>query len=208
MHVLVTGFEPFGGDRVNASGVVVGRLAASWSHPGVELSTAVLPVEFRAAPRVLAAAIRATRPDAVICLGEAGGRSDVTPERWAGSTADARIPDNAGAAPRDEPLDAVAARLGSRLDVDAMVSAILRAGVPARASEDAGRYVCNATYRALLRDHDIPAAFIHVPALRHTGAAGVGAETDEGRGGEPAAGLGFDDLVRAVAAVVSWLGTG
>ncbi|RMB58260.1 pyroglutamyl-peptidase I family protein [Tessaracoccus antarcticus] len=205
MRVLVTGFEPFGGDALNASGAVVERLATSWHGDGVVLCTAILPVEFDGAPVALAAAIAAARPDAVIALGEAGGRTEVTPERWAGPTALGRIPDNAGRAPRGEPLDAEPGPLGSRLDVDAMVAAILSVGVASRASPDAGSFVCNATFRALLRDHAVAGGFIHVPAVRNDGVALVGAETDEVVGEQPTPSMGLDDLVRAVEAVIRLL---
>lgn len=214
MRMLITGFEPFGGDSVNASGVVLERLAGAWGTAGgrrvagVELETAVLPVEFVGAARVLAAAIAEARPDAVLCLGEAGGRSAVTPERWAGPTALGRIADNAGFAPCNEPLDGDAGLLASRLDVDAMVAAIRAAGVASHASEDAGRYVCNATFRALLRDHDLPGGFIHVPAVRDTGVALVGGETDDAEGERLGRSLDFGDLVDAVCAVIHLLAAG
>ena len=212
--MLITGFEPFGGDSVNASGVVLERLASAWGRAGgprvagLELVTAVLPVEFVGAARVLAAAIAEARPDAVLCLGEAGGRSAVTPERWAGPTALGRIPDNAGFAPRNEPLDGDAGLLASRLDVDAMVAAIRAAGVASHASGDAGRFVCNATFRALLRDHDVPGGFIHVPAVRDTGVALVGGETDDAAEERLDSSLDFDDLVDAVCAVVHLIAAG
>ncbi len=202
MRILVTGFEPFGGDDTNASGTVVARLAQGWSNSSAALFTAVLPVEFDRAPRSLEAAIAAVLPVVVICLGEAGGRSEVTPERWAGPTADARIPDNAGNTPSHKPLDSIVGHLSSRIDVDAMVSSIRAAGVPATVSEDAGRFVCNATFRALLRDHDMPAGFIHLPAVRETGVASVGAETDASGFRTAGPELGHDELVRAVSAVL------
>ncbi|MDO5737412.1 MAG: pyroglutamyl-peptidase I [Propionibacteriaceae bacterium] len=206
MRVLVTGFAPFGGDAENASAVVLHELTGSWSDSRIDLVTALLPVEFDGAPRALAATIVDVAPDVVICLGEAGGRTLVTPERWAGPLAHARIPDNAGHAPSNEQLDGHPEPFGSRLDADAVAEAIRSVGVPAEASSDAGLFVCNATFRALLRDHCMPAAFIHVPAVRHMGVAVVGAETDADAGGAPAPGLSFEDLVRAVTAVIRWAG--
>lgn len=84
MRVLLSGFEPFGGDAENASGAVVAALAESWSDRQVDLVTVVLPVRFDAGPALLASAIARLEPDVVLCLGEAGGRGEITPERWAG----------------------------------------------------------------------------------------------------------------------------
>ena len=203
MRVLVTGFEPFGGDVENASALVVHELARTWNHPLIDLATGILPVEFDGAGAALSAVVRDVAPDVVICLGEAGGRALVTPERWAGPLAHGRIPDNAGRRPSHERLDGGAEAMASRLDVDAMVAAIRGVGVPSEPSSDAGLYVCNATFRALLRDHTMPAAFIHLPAVRRTGAAIVGAETDEASSAQ-APTISVDHLMRAVTAVVLW----
>lgn len=204
MRVLVSGFGPFGGDVANASGDAVLALAERWQDPAVELHTVILPVTFDGAPRALAEAIRATRPDVVLCIGEAGGRGAVTPERWAVNERQARIPDNDGQQPSGT-IDDGEPRLASGLDVEALVAAITDAGIRAEASDDAGRFVCNAVFRAALTDFDGPAGFIHVPAVRARGEALVGAETDPSR--EPGAGeehpvLSLADLVTALAAAV------
>lgn len=202
MRVLLSGFEPFGGDAENASGAVVAALAESWSDPQVDLVTVVLPVRFDAGPALLASAIARLEPDVVLCLGEAGGRGEITPERWAGPLAEARIPDNAGQQPHAEPLDDNPGRLATGLDADAMAAAIRAAGVPAVPSEDAGTFVCNAVFRAALRDFDGPAGFVHVPAVRRAGTpAGVGAETDAGVDGIEL-GLSLDDLAEGIGAAV------
>ncbi|MDO5678129.1 MAG: pyroglutamyl-peptidase I [Propionibacteriaceae bacterium] len=177
MRVLVSGFEPFGGDVANASADAVLGLAAAWDDPAVELHTVILPVTFDGAPALLAETIAAVAPDVVLCVGEAGGRAAVTPERWAVNERQARIPDNAGQQPSG-PIDDGPERLGSRVDVDAIVAAMRAAGVVAEPSEDAGRFVCNAIFRAALTSFDGPAGFIHVPALREHGEPLVGAETD------------------------------
>jgi len=200
--ILVTGFEPFGGDAVNASGEAVRALAAGWDDPAVELVTAILPVSFEGAPIALDRAVRRYRPDAVVCVGEAGGRLAVTPERYAVNDRLARIADNDGRSPTGA-IDEGPELLASRLDVDRLVAAVRAAGVPAEASEDAGRFVCNAVFRAALTSFEGPAGFVHVPAVRPTGVAGVGAETD-GRAAE-AATVTVDDLARALAAMISTL---
>ncbi len=176
-RVLLTGFEPFGGDAVNASGEAVRLLAESFDDPAIELITAILPVSFRGGPVAVRALILEHHPDAVIAVGEAGGRGAVTPELWAVNEAVARIPDNDGQCPEGV-LDEGPERLATRLDVPALVTAIDAVGVPAELSADAGRFVCNAVFRTVLTGSDVPAGFIHVPALRSSGTAGVGAETD------------------------------
>nr|WP_108870731.1 hypothetical protein [Tessaracoccus timonensis] len=198
MRILVTSFEPFGGDPENASREAMRALLAGWSEPGAELVGAELPVVFDAAP--LHAAVAEYRPDAVVCLGEAGGRRAVTPERVAVNEMRARIADNAGAQPDGEEI--VAGGAGERaasLDVDALVRAMREAGWAAAPSVDAGRFVCNfVAYHAY--GLGVPAVFIHVPALRSAGEASVGAET----GGAMAASTGreprtFAELGEALA---------
>lgn len=200
--ILVTGFEPFGGEAVNASREAVLALAAAWDDPAVELVTAILPVSFAGAPSALAAAIELHRPAAVLCVGEAGGRTAVTPELHAYNERLARIADNDGARP-EGPIDDGPERLDSRLDVARQVAAIRAVGVPAEESADAGRFVCNAVFRAALTGFAGPAGFVHVPAVRDDGVAGVGAETD---GGAPrVAAVTIADLDLALAEVVRGL---
>lgn len=198
-RVLLTGFEPFGGEECNASGEAV-RLVGERGLPGLHVAWGILPVTFSGAPRRLNALIGRHEPDVVLCVGEAGGRTAITPERWAANLADARIPDNDGVQPRGEPLDDGPEALPSRLDVDAMVAALRSAGLPAKASEDAGRYVCNATFRAALRGFDGPAGFVHIPAVRPEGQAGVGDETDGAAGLD--SGLRLEDVGRALGVII------
>ena len=208
MRVLLSGFEPFGGEAANASADAVLALADGWHHPHIEVWPVILPVTFTGAPALLKEAIERVRPDVVLCIGEAGLRTAVSPERWAVNEREARIPDNDGHRPSG-PIDDGPARLASRIDVDAVVAAIQAAGVPAEASEDAGRFVCNMTFRAALTTFDGPAGFIHVPALRSSGKATIGAETDPDAGGAPqnvGASLSPADLVTALRAAVETLG--
>ena len=198
MRILVTSFEPFGGDPENASREAMRALLAGWSEPGAELVGVELPVVFDAAP--LHAAVAEHRPDAVVCLGEAGGREAITPEHVAVNEMRARIADNAGFQPQGESI--VAGGEGERtasVDVDSLVRAMSEAGWAAEPSVDAGRFVCNfVAYHAY--GLGVPAVFIHVPALRSAGEATVGAET----GGAMAASKGraprtFADLGEALA---------
>lgn len=201
MKILVTGFEPFGGDPENASEQVVARLRARSWDAEVELATAILPVTWAGAGPALLEAIAAHRPDAVLALGEAGGRSAVTPEQCARNLGHGRIPDNSGAERPAAPLDEGPEWLDSRIDPAALVEAIRAAGVPAETSRDAGAFLCNAVFRTLLRDTELPGAFTHLPAVRSRGAATVGRETDPGAVAA-APELSFDELADAVAACI------
>jgi len=161
MRLIVTGFEPFGGADVNASWEAVRRL------DGVE--KLLLPVSFAGATGKIRGLV-AGGPDAVICVGEAGGRSAICVERVAVNLMDARIPDNDGAQPLDEPVapGGPAARF-STLPTRDIVERLREAGIDAQLSYTAGTYVCNATFYALMEavarsGRPIPAGFIHVPA--------------------------------------------
>lgn len=186
MLILVTGFEPFGGAATNASWEAVRRLPESLPVPpssggdpgprmGVAVERRLLPVSFERAPRELMRLVETLRPDAVVCTGVAGGRVEVAVERGARNLAHAGRPDEDGTMPREEPLVPTGpARVTTSLPVERLVDAVARHGVPVRASEDAGLFVCNATYHALLHAAGesspgpgglTPAGvFVHVPA--------------------------------------------
>ena len=166
--ILVTGFEPFGGEAVNPSWEVCKRLPREIAGRRVE--TCRVPCEFRTAIEVVAEAIERLQPEMVVSVGQAGGRVQLGVERVAINVDDARAPDNAGQQPIDEPV----AENGppayfSTLPVKAMVAAMRRAGVPAELSNTAGTYVCNHLMYGVL--HFLAASgkaatragFIHVP---------------------------------------------
>lgn len=236
MTVLVTGFEPFGGDAENASGAAVRRLAELLAEEPVtgpdggpvRVRTAELPVTFAGSGAELARLVAETEPSAVLCVGEAGGRTALTPELTARNLQDARIPDNAGAQPRGLEItpgapDLSAAHNPSALDPAALVEAIRAAGLPAELSSSAGLFVCNHVfYRALeladestLAGRPARAGFLHVPAVRTAGTATVGSETDDdaapaGAGprlpSQPP--LTVDDLARGLRAAVEAIAAG
>lgn len=163
--VLLTGFEPFGGDAANPSGEAVHRVAARWGGPEV-LVTAVLPVTFAGASARLRELVREHRPDVVIAAGLAGGRAAIGVERVAVNLVDARIPDNDGAQPIDEPVIPGAAPAGfSTLPVKAIVKEIAAAGIPAELSYSAGTFVCNHLFFTALEVAGPGArvGFVHVP---------------------------------------------
>ena len=169
MPILVTAFTPFGGDALNASQEILNALPETLG--GVRLEKRLLPVSFRSAPRIALEAAERLCPETIVCLGQAAGRDAVTPERVAVNLMDAAMPDNDGFQPVDEPVipNAPAAYF-STLPVKAMVEAMQRLEVPARLSNTAGTYVCNALMYVMLRQtKDVPCGFIHVPYLTGQG---------------------------------------
>ena len=169
MKILVTGFDPFGGEKVNPSLEAVKSLP-SVIH-GAEIRWVEIPTVFYKSAEVLEAEIVRYQPDVVLCIGQAGGRASLTPERIAINQDDARIPDNQGNQPIDTPicLDGEAAYF-STLPIKAMVQAIKEDGLPATVSNTAGTFVCNhLMYQALyLADKKFPnmrAGFMHIPYM-------------------------------------------
>lgn len=169
MKILVTGFDPFGGEKVNPSLEAVKSLP-SVIH-GAEIRWVEIPTVFYKSAEVLEEEIVRYQPDVVLCIGQAGGRASLTPERIAINQDDARIPDNQGNQPIDTPicLDGQAAYF-STLPIKAMVQAIKEDGLPATVSNTAGTFVCNhLMYQALyLADKKFPnvrAGFMHIPYM-------------------------------------------
>lgn len=165
--VLLTGFEPFGGDDRNPSQAVV-RALDGQTLAGHRIVGCELPVEFGESLHVLRRALRRTRPTLVVCLGQAGGRDSISLERIAINVDDARIPDNGGAQPVDVPVVAHGpAAYFSTLPIKAMSLALAEAGIPAAVSQTAGTFVCNHVFyglmHALRRRQDVRGGFIHVP---------------------------------------------
>lgn len=201
MKILVSGFEPFGQDTENASGAVVQGLRGVEWDAGLEVVTSILPVTWSDSAPALLRAIETHRPNAVLALGEAGGRAAVTPERRARNVGHGRIPDNDGAPRPAAPLDQGPEFLNTRIDPALLVAAIRSVSVPAEVSDDAGAFLCNAVYRALLHETNLPGTFIHVPAVRTQGSATVGRETDP-NAASSSTNLTIDQLTNAVAACV------
>lgn len=165
--ILLTGFEPFGGDRTNPSGAAVRLVEADWEGPET-LIVAVLPVTFAGAGAELSRLIDEHSPDIVIATGLAGNRAAVSVERVAVNLIDARIPDNDGAQPIDAPsVDDGPAAYFATIPVKAIARDIAEAGIPSEVSHSAGTFVCNhASYVALHAAAARPglrAGFLHVP---------------------------------------------
>lgn len=170
-RILVTAFEPFGTETVNASQQALLLLPELPHAPGVELTTAVLPVEFGRAVEILQTTIGACRPDVVICVGEAGGRAMVTVERFAVNLNDAPIPDNVGHQPVEEPaVVGGPVAYATTLPAARLVETLRAAGIPASKSSTAGTYVCNHVFYGLMhhiatREPHVRGGFVHVPYL-------------------------------------------
>lgn len=165
--VLLTGFEPFGGDASNPSGDAVRRVYAAWNGPA-ELVTAILPVTFADAAPAILGLIAEHEPQIVIAAGLAGNRAAVTPERVAINLIDARMPDNADRRPVDQPVASGGpAAYFSTLPVNAIARDIGAAGIPSDVSFSAGTFVCNQVFYATMHATDgmpgVRAGFIHVP---------------------------------------------
>ena len=165
--LLITGFDPFGGETVNPSWEAVQLLPETVS--GWQLHKRQIPTVFGKAAEVALAAAEEIAPDAILCVGQAGGRSAVTPEVVAINLREARIADNEGAQPQNEPVVPHGpAAYFATVPVREMVSAINAAGITAALSYSAGAFVCNDLLYALLHRYDgtaIRAGFIHVPFL-------------------------------------------
>ena len=167
MKILITGFDPFGGETVNPAYEAVKLLPDTIA--GAEIIKLEVPTQFHRAGVVLEDAMQQHKPDVVICVGQAGGRAAITPEKVAINLMDGRIPDNAGYQPVDVPIqeDGEAAYFTS-LSVKAMVQRMRDAGIPAAVSYTAGTYVCNYLLYTLLYLIDkkyphVRGGFIHVP---------------------------------------------
>ena len=170
MKFLVTGFEPFGTSTINPSAQVVQALAGRQFN-GFVVETAVLPVHRHLGPQTLLDLVPQHQPDAVICLGEAGGRTAVSIERVAINLLDFGIADNNGLVVQDEPIvpDGPAAYFAT-LPVRSLQQAVLAAGIPAELSLSAGAFLCNQVMYELLhflarQQLAVPAGFVHLPLL-------------------------------------------
>lgn len=190
VNVLLTGFEPFESDPVNPAWEVAHALDG-WQPAGATVRAVQLPCVFGRAMDALDAALARWRPSLVVCLGLAGGRSEVSLERVAINLDDARIPDNAGQQPVDTAVVAGApAAYFATLPLKAIVRDLHAAGLPGAVSNTAGTFVCNHVFYALMhRLAQQPAGpqparggFVHVPylpeqAARHPGAPSMALAT-------------------------------
>lgn len=169
MKVLITGFDPFDDEAINPAWEAVNALPDVID--GIEVIKVQIPTVFKKSAKKLFETIEAVKPDAVICVGQAGGRFDFNVERIAINVDDARIPDNEGKQPIDEKIfeDGENAYFAT-LPIKAMVEEARKAGVPASVSNTAGTFVCNHIMYSLLyyiskNNLNIRGGFIHVPYI-------------------------------------------
>ena len=169
MKVLLTGFEPFGGESINPAQEAV-RLVKE-EIAGAKVVKCYVPVVFGKAIETVYNAMKEEKPDIVICIGQAGGRFEITPERIAINCDDARIPDNEGNQPFDKKVfeDGPNAYFSS-LPVKKIIENIKGKNIPASLSNSAGTYVCNHLMYGVLYhiEKEFPntiGGFIHVPYL-------------------------------------------
>jgi len=176
--ILITGFEPFGGEKVNASWEAARQLEG-WRCKDFVAVARLMPCAYESSVKKLIQEIEALRPGAILMTGQAARRGAVCVERFARNLDDANAPDNAGALRTALRISRAAPEwLEATAQVGAIARAVKDAGIPARVSRNAGGFVCNHLYfRALehLRglDHPIPAVFLHLPATPEQTPAGA-----------------------------------
>ena len=169
MKLLLTAFEPFGGEVINPGLEAIQLIPDKIGDK--EIVKAVIPTAFDTSIATVIAYIQKEQPDIVLSIGQAGGRSDITVERVAININDARIPDNEEKQPVDQPIvEEGPAAYFSNLPIKAMVQAIREVEIPASISNTAGTFVCNHLMYGVihyLKEHYPQArgGFIHVPFL-------------------------------------------
>ena len=189
--LLITGFDPFGGESVNPSWEAVKLLPDQIG--GYEIHKLQIPTVFGLAPKTILEKAAEIQPDVIISVGQAGTRAAVTPERIGINVRDARFADNAGISPKDESIvPGGPDGLFSTLPAKAMIAAIQAAGLPGAVSNTAGTFVCNDVLYSLLHHYagtHVRCGFIHVPWLPQQGTPS----------------LPLEDTVKALEAAVSVL---
>jgi len=195
MRILITAFDPFGGEAVNPAQMAVEQLP---EKIGIhEIYKMIVPTVFGVSGDLVTAEMDRLMPDAVVCVGQAGGRKAVTPERVAINVMDARIADNVGNQPVDEPVvEGGPAAYFSTMPVKKMVDNIKDAGLPGQISNTAGTFVCNQLlYRVLhhAAEHmpQTQCCFIHVPYI-----------TDQVSSKPDTPSMALEDIVMALSAAV------
>ena len=163
--LLITGFEPFGGERINPSWEAVKRLPDELC--GYSLAKLKIPVVFGEAAEKVIDVAEKLQPNVILCIGQAGGRAEITPEFVGINLRYAKIPDNKGNQPKDEPVvDGGREAYFSTLPVRRMAEAIDSKGISAKLSYSAGAYVCNDVLYTLLdnfKNTNTRVCFIHIP---------------------------------------------
>ena len=161
--ILLTGFEPFGTATSNPSGEIVKQIS------GENIVTAILPVAYAQSAERLLSLIEQHNPDVVICLGQAEGRTQITPEKVAINLDDARLADNEGVLRNDvKILEDGPDAYFSTLPVKDMVEAVKTQGIPAAVSLSAGAFLCNHVFYVAqnkFAGSNVRSGFVHVPLM-------------------------------------------
>ena len=167
MKILLCAFDPFGGESINPALEAVKKA----NFEGITVEKLEVPTVFYRSVEVVTAKIDTLRPDAVIMIGQAGGRANITPERVAINISDASIDDNEGNRPCDEPIceSAPTAYLAT-LPIKGIVAALKEAEIPSAISNSAGTFVCNHLMYGVLNhiakmSYQTLAGFVHIPYL-------------------------------------------
>lgn len=170
MKILLTGFEPFGDNPINASQRLVEALPSTLNE-NIHLQKMILPVDEKLAPEIVLQATEEEKPDGVMAFGLAAGRADISIERVAINLMDFQIPDNTGASISDAAVvpNGPAAYF-STLPVRKLLNKLTNAGIPASLSLSAGAFLCNQVFYSIIHQiainkWDIPSGFIHLPTL-------------------------------------------
>ena len=192
MKILLTGFEPFGKATLNPSGEIVKQIR------GENIVTAILPVAYAQSAEQLLSLIEEHNPDVVICLGQAEGRTHITPEKVAINLDDARLADNEGVLRSDvKILEDGPAAYFSTLPVKDMVEAMKAQGIPAVVSLSAGAFLCNHVFYVAQNKFagtKVRSGFVHVPLMDSQGPEFPGLPT-----------MPLDQMVTAVRAMLEVL---
>jgi pyroglutamyl-peptidase len=190
--ILLTGFEPFGTATSNPSGEIVKQIS------GENIVTAILPVAYAQSAEQLLSLIEQHKPDVVICLGQAEGRTHITPEKVAINLDDARLADNEGVLRSDvKILEDGPAAYFSTLPVKDMVEAMKAQGIPAAVSLSAGAFLCNHVFYVAQNKFvgtAVRSGFVHVPLMDSQGPEFPGLPT-----------MPLDQMVKAVRAMLEVL---
>lgn len=193
-NLLITGFDPFGGEKINPAWEAVSRLPERIGHYSIH--PLQIPTQFSAAFQKILKAAEEIHPDIIISIGQAGGRKAVTPEMVAINWKDSRITDNAGIMPIDEKIceDGPDAYFAT-VPVRKMTNAIEAAGLPGTVSYTAGTFVCNEVMYSLLhhfKQTTVLSGFIHVPFL-----------PEQAKESQPS--MPLADIIKALEAAISAL---
>lgn len=190
--LLITGFDPFGGQKVNPSWECVFALNEVIGEFSVEKLQ--IPTVFEKAFLTVKAKADLIQPDVIICVGQAGGRKAVTPEMVAINLKDATTPDNEGNTPKDEKICfGGETAYFTTLPIKKMIERVKSENLPCQISYSAGTFVCNETFYRLSKEYygtQVKVGFIHVPFL-----------PSQAQNGEPS--MPLEDIVKAITLAIT-----